>query len=39
MEREDTVIELGSASTETKGNSPGLTDVGIAQQGPGLSDD
>lgn len=43
MEREDTVedtvIELGAASVETKGNERGLTDMTIAQHGVGLSDD
>jgi hypothetical protein len=42
MERQDDVIELielGTASLETKGFGPGNIDVGIAQQVVGLADD
>lgn len=39
MEREDTVIELGAASTETQGAQGGGTDLGISRVPFGLSDD
>jgi hypothetical protein len=39
MEREDDVIDLGSASVETKGPFNGIGDVGIGNLLPGLTDD
>jgi len=41
MERdsEDAVIELGTASIETKGQGDGLIDVVNGQFAPGLTDD
>jgi hypothetical protein len=39
MEREQTVIPLGRASQQTKGNLPGRTDVVIGFQPAGISRD
>ncbi|MGO4169205.1 MULTISPECIES: benenodin family lasso peptide [unclassified Novosphingobium] len=39
MDRENTPIELGTASTETKGVQPNDLDVGIGSPQAGLSDD
>jgi len=39
MERENDVIELGAASTETKGNIGPYKDVVLAQLDPTLTDD
>lgn len=39
MEREDNVIELGTASTETKGPGGIAGDVGLNQNLTGLSED
>lgn len=39
MEREDDVIDLGTASIETQGDDGANPDVGITQRGLGLADD
>lgn len=39
MEREDDVIELGTASVETHGNFIGQSDEVLGAKLPGLSDD
>jgi hypothetical protein len=39
MERDNDLIELGSASAETRGPVAGLKDEFIGQTLPGLSDD
>jgi hypothetical protein len=39
MEREDEVIELGTASIETQGNDGLNPDLGIGQAVAGLTDD
>ena len=39
MEREDEVVELGTASIETKGPKGNIPDVGLGQAFTGLSDD
>ena len=39
MEREDDVIDLGTASAETKGPVGPKPDIGIGEVLPGLSDD
>ena len=39
MEREDTVIDLGSASVETRGPIGQGNDLVLALEQPGLSDD
>jgi hypothetical protein len=39
MEREDIVIDLGSASVETKGPVGQGNDIVLALEQPGLSDD
>lgn len=39
MNREDDVIELGTASTETKGADGNISDLSIRQKVNGLTDD
>lgn len=39
MERENDVIELGTASVETKGPRGDLPDIGLGQVFAGLTDD
>jgi len=39
MEREDDVIDLGTASVETKGPYNGTSDIAVGDLLPGLTDD